>query len=134
MAAEDEERQIDFFKLIAFCKKQKESDYLLIEGPGGVMTPVDKTHTVLDWMAELGYEVILITGSYLGAISHALTAYQAIAAREIPMHSLIINASAISPVPVERILLTLKHFLPNNLPVHCVARQDQTQTLKRIVL
>src|ERR1700722_19843931 len=59
MAAEDEGKQIDFSELITFCKKQKEKDYLLIEGAGGVMTPVDKAHTVLDWMAELGYEVIL---------------------------------------------------------------------------
>lgn len=134
MAAEDEGKQIDFPRLISFCRQQKETDYLLIEGPGGAMTPISRTHNVLDWMAELDYNTILITGSYLGAISHTLTAFEAIVSRKIPLHSLIINESVVSPVPMERILLTIKHFLPNNLPVHCVTRQDQTETLKNISL
>ncbi len=38
------------------------------------MTPLDETHTCLDLIAALDYPVILVTGSYLGAISHTLTA------------------------------------------------------------
>ena len=49
-------------------------DVLLIEGIGGIMVPLDDEHTVLDWMLVLQLPVILVAGSYLGTLSHTLTA------------------------------------------------------------
>ncbi len=43
------------------------------------MVPLDDTHTVLDWIAELGAPVLLVAGSYLGTLSHTLTAVAAVA-------------------------------------------------------
>jgi len=65
-----------FDALVAFCKDEIGSrrGTLVIEGVGGVMVPLDKSHTVLDWMAALGIPAILVAGTYLGSISHALTA------------------------------------------------------------
>ena len=45
------------------------------------MAPIDEAHTGLDLMARLGYPVILVTGSYLGALSHTLTALAALRGR-----------------------------------------------------
>lgn len=131
MAAENEKKKIPFDELVAFSKKQK-ADYLLIEGPGGVMTPLDKSHTVLDWMATLGFEVILISGSYLGTLSHTLTAYHAIAAKKLKIHCVIINESGASPAPLKRTVLTLKRFLPNDT-IYPVTR-NRVETIKRIKL
>ena len=48
---------------------------LLIEGVGGVMVPLDDEHTVLDWMSALGAAAPAgRPGTYLGTISHTLTA------------------------------------------------------------
>lgn len=134
MAAEDERRDIDFHELSQFCNKEVKTDYLLVEGAGGVMSPIGRTYTVLDWITGLDCETILVAGSYLGSISHTLTACQAIIARNLRMHSLIISESETSPVPVERILLTLKHFLPNNLAVHLIPRLNQSGAFKSIIL
>ena len=38
------------------------------------MTPIDDEHTFLDLIARLGHPAVLVAGSYLGAISHTLTA------------------------------------------------------------
>ena len=38
------------------------------------MVPLDDTHTVLDWIAAVDAPVLLVTGSYLGSLSHTLTA------------------------------------------------------------
>jgi dethiobiotin synthetase len=133
MAAEDEGKNIDFKTLTTFCQEKRNTDYLLIEGAGGIMSPIGKTHTVLDWIEALDYEIILITGSYLGSISHTLTAYEAIAARKLKLHSLIVNESETSPVSPERIVLTIKRFLPNNLPVNFITRAEQKPFLKSIL-
>ncbi|HEU5046737.1 MAG TPA: dethiobiotin synthase [Rickettsiales bacterium] len=126
MAAEAEKRPVDLKELIAFCRNNERQDYLLIEGVGGVMTPIGGDYTVLDWMTALGYEAIIVTGSYLGTLSHTLTACHCITGRGMPIHSLIISESETSPVPTARTLLTLKRFLPNNLPLYCVNRNDTT--------
>ena len=47
------------------------------------MAPIDDAHTGLDLMARLGHPVILVTGSYLGALSHTLTALAALRGRGI---------------------------------------------------
>ncbi|CAN5143615.1 dethiobiotin synthase [soil metagenome] len=47
---------------------------LLVEGAGGVMSPLTDGETNLDMIAALGAPVLLVAGSYLGTISHVLTA------------------------------------------------------------
>ena len=73
-------------------------DPLLIEGIGGAMVPLNERHTVLDWIAELGAPALVVTGSYLGTISHTLTTLAAIRGRGVPIAGLVISESAESPV------------------------------------
>ncbi len=42
-----------FDELVAFCREPRAVDVTLIEGIGGVMVPLDDTHTVLDWLVAL---------------------------------------------------------------------------------
>jgi dethiobiotin synthetase len=72
MAAAREGRTVDFAAVVGFCRDAvaTRDGALLIEGIGGVMTPLDARHTVLDWMAALDIPIVLVAGSYLGAISH----------------------------------------------------------------
>ncbi len=99
MAAAREGRRLDVEAILAFCRAA-EGDPLLIEGVGGVMVPLDDRHTVLDWMAALGIPALLVAGSYLGTISHTLTALAALRARAIPVAGLAISESPESPVPL----------------------------------
>jgi adenosylmethionine-8-amino-7-oxononanoate aminotransferase len=50
----------------------------LLEGSGGVMTPLSATDTFLDLMRILGYPVILVVGNVLGAVNHALLSLEAL--------------------------------------------------------
>lgn len=83
MAAAHEGRSIDFDSLISFCKKSRAAaqDAFFVEGVGGAMVPLDARHTVLDWMSALDLPAILVAGTYLGTISHTLTAHAVLAAR-----------------------------------------------------
>ena len=134
MAAENESREIHFPALVRFCRKNENTDYVLVEGAGGVMTPLGRNETMLDWIKELNYQVILVAGSYLGTVSHTLTAYQTLAAKKANLHSVIVSESDHSPVPVARTLLTLENFLPNNLATYGVSRNHPHEDLKHIQL
>ncbi|MCX7156288.1 MAG: dethiobiotin synthase [Rhodocyclales bacterium] len=81
MAAAREGRRIDFVELVDFSRRAVAAPQrpLLIEGVGGVMAPLDETHTVRDWIVASGLPCVLVTGSYLGSLSHALTALEALA-------------------------------------------------------
>ncbi len=79
----------------AFCRAcvRPGGDVLLIEGAGGIMTPLGDRFTVLDLAASLGHAVVLVTGSYLGAISHTLTALSVIRASGLPVRGVIVSES-----------------------------------------
>jgi dethiobiotin synthetase len=113
MAAAREDRKVDFEALIAHCEAatRQLDDVLLIEGVGGVMVPLNADKMVRDWMAALGMPAILVVGSYLGSISHTLSAVEALRAGGIPVKAVVISTSDESPVPVEETAETLSRFL-----------------------
>jgi dethiobiotin synthetase len=114
MAARHEGRSIDFEALVQFCRDAQtgKEDVLLIEAVGGAMVPLDSSHTVLDWMTHLGAPVIVVAGSYLGALSHTLTTVSAIREQNIDIAALVVDESEDSPVPLGETVDTLERFLP----------------------
>lgn len=115
MAAAREGLGIDFDRLVGFCRQEIENTpkgtALFIEGVGGVMVPLTRDKTVLDWMAALGLPVLLVVGSYLGTISHTLTAVLALRSLHIPIRTIVISESEDSPVPCEETAEVLKRHL-----------------------
>ena len=82
LAAAREGRAIGFDALLDFSRRPaKAGSILFIEGVGGIMVPLDDKHTVLDWMTALRIPLLLVVGSYLGTISHTLTALHVLAQR-----------------------------------------------------
>ncbi len=114
MAAAREGRAIDFNTLLRFSADAQKGpeDFLLIEGIGGAMVPLDETHTVLDWMAELGAAALVVAGSYLGTLSHTLTTVAAMQGRDINIAGVVVDESEESPVPLSETAETLARFLP----------------------
>lgn len=112
MAARRENRAIDFDKLLDFSREAIASakGTLLIEGIGGVMVPLDDKHTVLDWMAGLNIPVVLVTGSYLGSLSHTLTGLHALRGRNLIAKAVVVDETPGSTVPMADIVTTLHRF------------------------
>jgi dethiobiotin synthetase len=101
-AARREGRTLDYDGIAAFCRTEAKATpgVLLIEGIGGVMVPLDGQHTTLDLMAELRCPAVLVTGSYLGTISHTLTALGALRQRRVPVTAIVMSESEESSVPL----------------------------------
>ena len=117
MAAAAEGREIDFAALVGFCRGEISSsaaagESLLIEGVGGAMVPVTTRKTVLDWMAALGLPAVLVGGSYLGALSHTLTAARVLRAEDVEIAAVVISESAENSVGLAPTVGTLRGFLP----------------------
>ena len=112
LAAKMENRPISFDALLAFCRRaiEKCPGSMLIEGIGGVMVPLDNTRTVLDWIFALKLPIVLVTGSYLGSLSHTLTSLDAVRRRDIVVKVLVVNETPGATVPIADTMDTLKRF------------------------
>ena len=123
MAAEREDRSIPFDDLVAFCRNDTGEDVTLIEGIGGVMVPLDRHRTVLDWIAALEVPALLVTGSYLGTLSHTLTAAGMLRARNVEIAGIVVNESEEQPVAPEETADVLSRFAAD-VPIRVLERLD----------
>jgi dethiobiotin synthetase len=111
MAAAREGRALDFEAIVEFSHQAtKSADRVLIEGVGGIMVPLDERHTVLDWMSALRLPVLLVAGSYLGTISHTLTALQVLARRNLMVAAVAVSESVAPGAPLEETVATIARF------------------------
>ena len=72
-------------------KKNSKSDFLLFEGAGGLMVPIERKKNFLDLFKSLKIPVILVVGSYLGTISHTLSALENLCNNNIQVINIIFN-------------------------------------------
>ena len=112
LAARLEGRNIDVDAVIAYCKTavDRRRDILLIEGVGGIMEPLDQHRTVLDVMMALRLPLILVTGSYRGALSHTLTALDSLFRRDMSVLATIVSETAGSKVALDDIVAAISRF------------------------
>jgi len=145
MAAAREGRRIDFDDLVAFTRRclppqgnpkhaeraNADFDPCLVEGVGGVMAPLDATHTVRDWIAASGLPCILVAGSYLGSLSHTLTALAALAEVGAGVTAIAVNESPDSAVTLDATLETLSRHAAG-IPLVAIARADPQAGVARL--
>ncbi len=114
MAAAREARELPFDEIVSLCREAiaAHKGTLFIEGVGGVMVPLDERHTVLDWMRALALPVIVVTGTYLGTISHTLTALDVLKRAGLKIMALVLNESGDGAVPIAETHATLARFVP----------------------
>lgn len=128
LAAKREGGSIDFRALVSFCERAiSDRDLLLIEGVGGVMVPLDDRHTVLDWMSALRLPVILVVGSYLGTISHSLTALHVIAQRNLSTLAIVVSETPGSPVALDDTVESIRAFADMIDVIPLPRSEDATQ-------
>jgi dethiobiotin synthetase len=125
MAAAAESRTLALDDVLAWCLARiataPQGATVLIEGVGGVMSPVTSDALNLDLIKALRCPVILVTGSYLGALSHTLTALETLKAHSVSVEAVVLNESADSTVQLESTLESLRRF----------ARVDAINTVSR---
>ncbi|NRB51471.1 MAG: dethiobiotin synthase [Saprospiraceae bacterium] len=77
-------------KLSDFSLPETEN-FLIVEGAGGLMVPLNDEQTILDLIQYLGIPVVLVSQHYLGSINHTLLSLNCLKERGIPLAGLIFN-------------------------------------------
>ena len=100
-----------------FRKLDKIHDVVLVEGIGGIMTPILKDYAIIDLIKDLEANTIIVTSSNIGTVNHTVLTCNMCKNMNIPIKGLIINNfdSTGYPIPeLERDLSAL-----TDLPVLC---------------
>lgn len=115
MAAQRESKSIDFAALVSFCRSEakKAEDVFMIEGIGGLMVPFTPDATVLDLVAALGIKPLVVAGTYVGSLSHTLTALAVLGQRALRPLALVLNESPQSAASPEETAASLRDFHPD---------------------
>ncbi len=112
MAARSEGRAIDFEAVTACCRGAiaARRGHLFIEGIGGIMVPLDDRRTVLDLMTQLRLPILLVAGSYVGTISHTLTALQVLVRRNLDVAAVVVSESAATAATLDDTVAAIARF------------------------
>jgi dethiobiotin synthetase len=112
IAARMESTAVDFAALNAHCRRAvaRHRDALIVEGIGGIMVPLDDRHTVLDWMIELDLPLILAAGSYVGTLSHTLSALDVLDRNGLKVAAVVVNETPGSAAGLDDTAATIRRF------------------------
>lgn len=109
MAAARENRELRLRQIANWCSDHVDRKIpTLIEGAGGVMSPIAEDGLNLDLLREVDAYPVLVAGCYLGTISHILTALRALDGR----CTVILNPHLSGPVTPEETRTSLARFAP----------------------
>lgn len=109
-------------KLEDFTAPESAKQYLVIEGAGGLMVPINNTTTIADLIKFLDASVILVSKNYLGSINHTLLTIQELQRREIPITGLVFNGECLPQT--ENLIINYSH-----VPV--IFRLDNEATINK---
>lgn len=93
LSARLENRMLDFAGIErATARLCERYEKVLLEGAGGLMVPLTEQLLTIDYVAQHGWPLLLVTSGRLGSINHTLLSLEAIAARGIPLHGVAWNS------------------------------------------
>lgn len=103
---------------------------VLIEAAGGVMSPLNAHETMLDLAVALDLPAVFVAGTYLGALSHALTGLAALKARGVTVAALALVES-LDSVGLAQTAASLSGHCPD-LPIAPLVRGASVPALAKL--
>ncbi len=77
--------------LSSFKKLSKLHDMILVEGMGGIMTPILKNYYVTNLIKEMKIPAVIVTRSKVGTVNHTIMTVKMCEKYKIPVKGIIIN-------------------------------------------
>lgn len=94
LAAAREGRQLSAAELVSHCvawRERADVDWVVVEGAGGWLVPLNEKETLADVCQGLRAEVILVVGMRLGCLNHALLTVRDVLARGLTLAGWVAN-------------------------------------------
>ncbi|VAW99826.1 Dethiobiotin synthetase [hydrothermal vent metagenome] len=95
----------------AFTELGKQADWVVVEGVGGWMVPINEQQVVADIALELALPVILVVGLRLGCINHTLLTMESMQSKGVNIMGWIANQLDPDLTATEQIIKTLQNKL-----------------------
>ena len=127
LAARREGARLRMDHLLDRCRDwlaQSRADLKLLEGAGGLMSPIAEDGTALDLPEQLGLPSILVGGGYLGAVSHTLTALEVLRVRNLPVLVIVVSEDGDLEAPDFVETSELVRDFAGGIPVVSAARDE----------
>lgn len=70
---------------------KKDFDYIIVEGTGGLLVPLNNRNLLIDVVRQLRLPVLLVAENRVGAINHALLSLEALKSRKIKIIGVVFN-------------------------------------------
>ncbi len=92
VAAELSHTPIDWDAMqLAYSNVVTSSDFVLVEGVGGVYVPLEKNYFILDLIADFALPVLIVSRIGLGAINHTMLTVNACRERSLRIAGIVLN-------------------------------------------
>ena len=77
--------------LDSYGKLEKLHDAMVVEGIGGIMTPIRADYFVSDLVKQMRLPAIIVSSNRIGALNHAILAHMVCKTALIPVTGFVIN-------------------------------------------
>ena len=78
--------------LESFTSIQNENDFVVVEGAGGLIVPLNDHESLADFAQKIDLPIIVVVGMKLGCLNHALLTIEAIKTRKMKIAGWVANA------------------------------------------
>jgi len=121
-AADNEGTSIDFHKLMLETRSLgQDADVVLVEGAGGLLSPLTWRHTTLDLAVALNAPVLVVAANRLGALNHIRLTLNVLAATDVRVAAVVLSAPEVPDEATASNAATLAK-LPDMPPVFTLPR------------
>jgi len=97
--------------LSSFKKLSQLHDVLLVEGMGGIMTPILKNYYITHLIKDMSIPAIIVTRSNVGTVNHTIMTVKMCNEFKIPIKGIIINDFDSDGYKIKELTRDLKHLL-----------------------
>ncbi len=95
LAAEMDGREIDIAEMVIAARTlATEYEFIIAEGAGGIMVPLNRRETTLDLMQALKFPILIAARPGLGTINHTLLTIRALRSDDLQMAGIVFVASS----------------------------------------
>lgn len=117
IAAKIENQTLSIKAVMDACKDtlKKPADFLIVEGIGGWLVPLNANETTADLAKAFGYPVILVVGMRVGCLNHTLLSIESLQKKSVTLAGWIANSMQPEMPYLTEHIEVLKQSIPGPL-------------------